>query len=242
MEHPKHLTPQHTEFPSPELALKDPDGLLAIGGSLAPQQLIKAYQTGIFPWFNEGEPILWWSPSIRTLLLPKQFKLHRSFKKILKQNFSITIDNHFQYVIEQCSQLRQNQQGTWITPEMIQAYCQLHQKGFAHSIEVWFQNKIVGGLYGLSLGHAFFGESMFHNLANASKIALFALCNLPLPFTFDFIDCQLPSAHLHSLGATDYPRDIFLRKLKKTLLKSTLIGQWQQDPLPTSVLLKQYIS
>ena len=143
-----------------------------------------------------------------------------------KKDIIITVDCHFEEVINKCSQLRRDKEGTWITNQMIEAYIQLHLSGYAHSIEVWNQTKLIGGLYGVSLGNAFFGESMFHLQSNASKIALLALCNLPPPLKFDFIDCQLPSQHLHSLGATDYSREKFLNMLGKSLLNPALTGPW----------------
>tara|TARA_B110000879_G_C10982593_1_gene435994 strand:- start:80 stop:793 length:714 start_codon:yes stop_codon:yes gene_type:complete len=229
---PVVLSQNTQDFPSPKLALKEPNGLLAIGGTLSMPQVIKAYECGVFPWFNEGDPIMWWSPSPRTLLYPSQFKLSRSLKQTLKKDITITVDCQFEQVIHYCSQLRK--EDTWITNQMIEAYVQLHENGLAHSIEVWHEKKLIGGLYGLCFGHAFFGESMFHIKPNASKIALYALCHLPLPFTFDFIDCQLPSKHLHSLGAVDCTRATYLTLLKKTLLNKTEVGQWLVTPVIAS--------
>ena len=234
---PVIITNDQQNFPDPCLALKDPDGLLAIGGRLSSKILAKAYKAGIFPWFNEGDPLLWWSPSTRTLLHPKNFKLQRSLKQSLKKNIIITVDCQFEAVINKCSQLRENKDGTWITKQMLEAYIELHNLGICHSIEVWHQKKLVGGLYGISLGQAFFGESMFHEQSNASKIALLALCNLSLPFAFDFIDCQMPSKHLHSLGAKNYSRENFILNLNKTLLKPDLIGTWILEPISGFELL-----
>ena len=231
------LNTQHVQFPDPTQALNEPDGLLAIGGNLSSQTLISAYQKGIFPWFNDGDPILWWSPAIRTLLEPTHFKFHRSFKKNLKQNFIITCDTSFEQVINHCSQLRSKQQGTWITAQMIEAYITLHELGFAHSIEVWLNQQLVGGLYGLSLGNAFFGESMFHTYPNASKVALCALCFLPINTPFAWIDCQMPTAHLHRLGAYDIPRADYLARLKSAINHDDQLGPWLIKPFPSKQLI-----
>lgn len=228
---PQYITYTDEPFIDPNHALDEPEGLLAIGGDLSTQRLLNAYRHGIFPWFNEADPILWWSPPIRTILVPHKFKLRRSFKKSLKKPFVITADTSFQTVIQRCSASRKDQQGTWITSSMIEAYCQLHQLGYAHSIEVWLNNKLVGGLYGVSLGHAFFGESMFHLHTDASKIALFALTQLPQPLQFDFIDCQMPTPHLHSLGAGNIERAKFLQCLSDTLKHDDLTGNWLFDPI-----------
>ncbi len=236
------ITSEQQDFPDPKLALKDPNGLLAIGGRLSTNQILKAYRAGIFPWFNEDSPPLWWSPSPRTILRPKQFKLQRSLKQSLKKDIMITVDCQFETVINKCSQLRQNKEGTWITNQMIEAYIDLHHLGFSHSIEIYYKKNLVGGLYGLSLGHAFFGESMFHEHTDASKIALLALCNLSLPFSFDFIDCQMPSKHLHTLGAVDCNREYFITKLKNTLLNQDLVGSWLQEPISGTQLLNSIIN
>lgn len=218
-------------FPNPCHALSEPNGLLAIGGQLSTQQLLEAYKSGVFPWFNQNDPILWWSPSPRALLYPSQFKCSRTMKKELKKDILITFDLEFNRVIRYCSDLRKKE-GTWITSEMLRAYEDLHEQGIAHSIEVWHKKKLVGGLYGLSMGKVFFGESMFHLKPNASKIALFSLCHLPSPLDFDFIDCQIPSNHLYSLGAIDCSRSQYLKQLKTSLLSNPTIEEpWLIPPL-----------
>jgi len=234
---PRILIDDSTNFPEPHLALMEPNGLLAIGYKLNKNRLIDAYSKGIFPWFNEGDPVLWWSPSIRAILYPHHFKLHRSLRKSIKQEFSISVDNCFEEVINKCASLRVDKQGTWINEDIIEAYCELHNQGIAHSIEIWFNEELVGGLYGLSLGHAFFGESMFHIKTNASKIALYALSKLKLPVRFDFIDCQLPSNHLSSLGVINMPRNSFLNILKKTLINKPSHLNWRLDPITSISLL-----
>lgn len=233
------LSPKETqEFPNPQNALTSPNGLLAIGGSLSTEQLLLAYQSGVFPWFNQGDPILWWSPDPRCILFPDKFKLSRSLSKRLKQNFCISVDLQFEQVIRNCSYLRQKKEGTWITNEMIEAYIALFHQGYAHSIEVWFENVLVGGLYGICLGNAFFGESMFHFKPDASKIALYALCHLPVPHLFDFIDCQLATSHLISLGAKTMPRTEFLKLLQSTKEKTFQPENWSFDVI-SSINLQQ---
>jgi leucyl/phenylalanyl-tRNA--protein transferase len=202
-------------FPGPELA--EPDGLLAVGGDLSPRRLLLAYSMGIFPWFNEGDPILWWSPDPRCILEPDQLKISRSLAKILRQGvFSVTFDQAFDQVISACARLRlEGGEGTWITDEMRQAYCLLHELGYAHSVESWKEGKLEGGLYGVCLGRCFFGESMFHRKANASKVALVTLAQRLQRHGFELIDCQLPTPHLESLGARQLPREEYLRRLRQ---------------------------
>lgn len=211
-------------FPDPETS--DEDGLLAVGGDLSPPCLLQAYSQGIFPWFNPKDPILWWSPNPRLILIPKDFKVSRSLKKSLKQNFRISWDSAFEQVIHACATYEGRANKTWITEEMIQAYTELHYLGYAHSLEVWQEDKLVGGLYGISLGAAFFGESMFHIVTDASKIALFCLCKDLEQRNFDFIDCQLPTPHLLSLGARIIARQEFLVLLKTALNQPTRQGKW----------------
>ena len=225
-EAPFVLTEANDDFPSPTLALKDPNGLLAIGASLSMTQLLKAYRKGIFPWFNQEEPICWWSPDPRCLLLPNDFKPSHSLKKTLKKPYTVTFDQDFETVIRACAAPRDIDVGTWITSEMQQAYIELFHQGYAHSVEVWHQNQLAGGLYGISLGRAFFGESMFHTKPDTSKLALHALCQKLLAWDFDFIDCQLPSDHLSSLGAKNVPREVFLKQLKATLTHPDKRGRW----------------
>lgn len=214
-------------FPHPDDA--EPDGLLAVGGSLTEKRLIAAYASGIFPWYNEGDPLLWWSPDPRMVLFPEKFKISKSLKQTIKKNkFDIRIDFAFEEVIANCADIkRKNEQGTWITNEMQDAYIKLFHAGLAHSIETWEGNKLVGGLYGISLGSTFFGESMFHKRSDASKIAFYALCKLCLKWNFKFIDCQITNPHLLSLGAEEIPRADFLDLLNTALDSETIQGNWE---------------
>lgn len=200
------------EFPSPDLSLSDPDGLLAAGGNLNPETLLQAYKQGIFPWYSEGQPILWWSPDPRCVLYPEKFHLSRSFKRTLKKNpFEIKINTAFREVMRECATPRPNQQETWILNEMIEAYCLLHETGEALSVECWYDNKLVGGIYGLYINNVFYGESMFSRIKDASKVALFYICNTIKP---RLIDAQVESEHLLSLGAEMISRDDFLLTIK----------------------------
>jgi leucyl/phenylalanyl-tRNA---protein transferase len=199
-------------FPSPELA--EPEGLLAVGGDLTPHRLLLAYSLGIFPWFNEGEPLLWWSPDPRCVLFPEELKVSRSLGKLLRRNpFRITSNRAFAQVINSCAGLRQQETGTWITDEMRAAYCHLHEAGYAHSVEAWLDDELVGGLYGVCLGRCFFGESMFFRVANASKVAFVTLVRRLREQGFALIDCQLPSDHLATFGSRTLPRREFLQHL-----------------------------
>ena len=213
-------------FPSPYLASKE--GLLAIGGDLSVNRLLLAYSNGIFPWYSEGEPILWWSPDPRFVLYPAEFKISKSLKKILRQGvFKVTMDCAFEEVITECALVRlEKHEGTWIVTDMIRAYCQLHETGLAHSIEVWQDNRLAGGLYGVSLGKCFFGESMFTRVKNASKVALVALVEYLKPLDFAFIDCQIPTAHLTRFGAREISRSRYLDELAQALKAATLQGRW----------------
>lgn len=215
-------------FPDPETS--DKQGLLAMGGDLHPKRIIQAYSQGIFPWFEPGCPILWWSPNPRLILKPHEFKLSKSLKKSLNKSFEITIDTAFEQVINACATKSGRRDNTWITAEMIHAYTTLHQQGHAHSVEVWQNQQLVGGLYGISLGKAFFGESMFHTVTDASKIALYYLCNTINTWEFDFIDCQLPTAHLQRLGAKIISRKEFLYLLSQTLNHKNKQEQWHYNP------------
>lgn len=201
-------------FPDPALALTDPDGLLAIGGDLAPARLITAYRFGIFPWYSEGQPILWWSPNPRSILTPDSLHISRSLQKRLRrQTFQVTFDQAFANVIQACAQPRPDQPGTWITPAMQQAYIELNRLGYAHSIEAWHEGELVGGLYGIALGRAFFGESMFSRRTDASKVAFVHLAQQLSDWGFELIDCQVASEHLQSLGAHCIDRTDFLQRL-----------------------------
>ncbi len=217
-------------FPPVELALDEPNGLLAVGGDLSPERLIKAYGLGIFPWFNHDQPILWWSPNPRAILLPEQLNISRSLNKaIRKSNFQITLDTAFSEVVQACSAPRAQQADTWITPEMYSAYLQLHKMGIAHSVEVWLGDKLVGGLYGLSIGRAFFGESMFSAVSNASKVAFVYLTRQLQVWQFKLIDCQVSSEHLKSLGAVEIERKQFIQLLQQATQQPNDNHQWQFD-------------
>lgn len=214
-------------FPNPNQS--DEEGLLAVGGDLSPTHLLEAYSQGIFPWYQAGSPILWWSPPQRLLLKPDQFKASRSLKKALQGPHVFRMDTHFAEIIKACATCEgRGDNHTWITPEMQEAYIELHHLGYAHSFEIWSEtNELCGGLYGLSLGRAFFGESMFHYQRDASKMAMYYLCKTLTEWQFDFIDCQLPTAHLMSLGAMIVERPQFLRLLKQSLTYPTRKGSWQ---------------
>lgn len=216
----------------PPVDLASPEGLLAIGGDLRSERLLEAYRHGIFPWYSEGQPILWWSPDPRAILRPSKLKVSRSLRKRLRnRDFRVTLDTRFSWVIQACAKSRrQNQEGgTWITSEMIDAYGRLHQQGYAHSVETWFGNELVGGLYGVSLGGAFFGESMFSRRSDASKVGLVYLVRQLKIWDYTVIDCQLPSPHLASLGAEDIRRRDFLRMLDAALSLPDRPGPWCLD-------------
>lgn len=214
-------------FPPPHLA--EPDGLLAVGGDLSPERLLLAYEKGIFPWYSTGDPILWWSPSPRLILVPQEFRVNRRLGRFMRQEpFKITFDKDFSQVIAACAEPRHGGPGTWITPEMQAAYTRLHEMGYAHSVECWGDNdKLEGGLYGISLGGIFFGESMFSRATNSSKVALAALVEQLTEWEFDIIDCQMKTPHLMRFGAREIPGFDFLMQLKKSLEKPTRRGAWQ---------------
>ncbi len=202
-------------FPEIEKALRDPDGLLAIGGDLSEERLLEAYQAGIFPWYNEGQPILWWSPDPRCVLVPDEIKISRSLaKKIRKKQFKVTFNTAFSNVLESCSSARSGINDTWITNEIKLAYVNLFNTGYAHSVECWYDGNLVGGLYGLALGKVFFGESMFYRETDASKIALVSLAKKLEEKKFRLIDCQVHSRHLQSLGAKPVHRKLFIHILQ----------------------------
>jgi leucyl/phenylalanyl-tRNA---protein transferase len=217
---------QEVVFPRPEQA--DPSGLLAVGGDLSSERLLEAYRLGIFPWYSGDEPILWWSPDPRLVLDLGDFKISRSLRKTLnKEIFDVTFDQAFGEVIRACALVpRDGQPGTWITDDMQEAYVRLHKLGYAHSVESWFDGKLAGGLYGVSLGKAFFGESMFHRTADASKVALAALVERLKLWKFHFIDAQMPTAHLLRLGAKELPRRVFLKRLGEALRGPSKKGRW----------------
>jgi len=197
-----------------------PDGLLCIGGDLSPERLLLAYQFGIFPWYNEGEPLLWWTPYPRMVLKPEDLKVSKSMKSIIrKEQFRVSFNQEFDYVVSQCQTIkRHGQGGTWITPAMRKAYNQLYKLGYAHSVEVWEDNSIVGGLYGIALGKIFYGESMFHHVPNASKMGFITLCQTLLQKEFALIDCQQETAYMASFGAAVIPKEDFMDALRQNAL------------------------
>lgn len=217
-------------FPPPDHA--EPDGLLAVGGDLSAERLLLAYRLGIFPWYSEGQPILWWSPDPRVILEPGEFHISRRLGQTLKKGeFKVTFDRAFAEVIRACAASpRKGQHGTWITTEMMEAYICLHQMGFAHSAESWLNGELVGGIYGISLGRCFFGESMFFSQTNASKVALATLVQQLITWDFHMIDAQVTSEHLIRLGAKEVPRHIFLQRLQATLRHPTKKGSWDNGP------------
>ena len=221
----------HDTFPPPEFALRDPNGLLCAGGDLSPQRILAAYQLGVFPWFSAGEPILWWSPDPRMTLKPSRFKASRSLRKALRRNnYQIRLDNDFAATIRACSTTpRKGQSGTWITHEMQQAYCRLHELGFAHSVELWIDDQLAGGLYGLAIGKMFYGESMFSNATDASKLAFAHLVRFLDAHDFGLIDCQMATPHLASLGAREIPRHEFIAQLRQLTAETTLHQRWPTD-------------
>lgn len=229
---PVFRLPDDNIFPPPHLA--EESGLLAVGGDLSEARLLLAYSLGIFPWYSEGEPILWWSPDPRLVLLPDDLNISRSLRQTLnKKIFNITLDTAFEEVINNCAKVhRKDSGGTWITDDMIDAYIRLHHLGHAHSVEAWSDEKLVGGLYGVSLGSAFFGESMFAKKSDASKAAFATLVQQLAKWGFSLIDCQLTTPHLISLGAHEIPRAEFLKMLKAALSKPAKQGTWMLEDHP----------
>lgn len=209
--------------------MADPNGILAVGGDLSPERLLTAYTWGIFPWFNEGEPIIWWSPDPRFVLYPNDLKVSKSMRPYFnQQKFTVTFDTQFEAVMRSCQQQRRKGQfgGTWITEDMVEAYVRLHRLGYAHSVEVWKDQALVGGLYGVALGKVFFGESMFARESNASKFGFISLVKKLQEFDFQLVDCQQETNHLGSLGARAIDRKVFLDLLKKNQEEETLVGSW----------------
>ncbi|SHF02619.1 leucyl/phenylalanyl-tRNA--protein transferase [Modicisalibacter ilicicola DSM 19980] len=210
------LPPRPVHFPDPDRALDDPNGLLAAGGDLTPDWLLAAYRRGIFPWYSEDQPILWWSPDPRLVLFPEEIRVRRSLAKRLRNaGFTVTFDRNFDAVIKACASLRADVEGTWITATMEAAYRRLHRMGYAHSVDVWLEGRLVGGLYGVALGRVFFGESMFSLERDASKVALVHLARHLEARGGGLIDCQMPTPHLVSLGARDVARAEFLDYLEQ---------------------------
>lgn len=213
-------------FPSAELA--EPDGLLAIGGDLSPLRLLNAYANGIFPWYNEGDPILWWSLDPRLVIRPGEMKVSKSLRHTLRNGkFEVRIDTAFRSVMEHCAATpREGQDGTWITEDILEAYCKLHELGFAHSFETWQDGELIGGLYGIAIGKAFFGESMFHTVSDASKVAFWHLHQFLLQHDYKLIDCQQETPHLKSLGAYTILRKDFIKELEGLVIEQGIIGDW----------------
>ncbi|MBS3808552.1 MAG: leucyl/phenylalanyl-tRNA--protein transferase [Desulfobacterales bacterium] len=213
-------------FPPPHYAAGN--GLLAIGGDLSESRLLLAYRMGIFPWFSPYDPILWWSPDPRLVLYPDEIHVPgRLRRKINSGIFKVTSDTVFDRVICECARVRrENNEETWLVDEMIEAYCGLHEQGYAHSVETWYRNELAGGLYGVCLGGSFFGESMFTRISDASKVALTALCCYMSENDFDLIDCQVPTAHLVWMGAREVPRKVFLKQLEASVKKPMPAGKW----------------
>lgn len=226
----------HQSFPPPHLAMRDPSGLLAIGGDLSVPRLLRAYSQGIFPWYNPDEPILWWCPDPRTVLRPDGLLVSRSLRKSIRRaDYAVTLDRSFTEVLNGCAGYRSKSRGTWLGPDMRQAYIELHHQGHAHSVEVWREGSLIGGLYGVAVGRIFFGESMFSRADDASKIALYYLCEQLKAWNFDLIDCQISSEHLLTLGAQELDRDAFLMRLAQAVRRPGFVGHWLFDqPVPAS--------
>ena len=215
-------------FPEVDKAMREPNGLLAAGGDLSPQRLIEAYKHGIFPWYSESDPILWWSPDPRLVLFPENLRISRSLTKSLRKDYEIRTDSAFEKVMRKCAEPRRDGAGTWISEEMVSAYCALHAMGIAHSVETWVEGDLVGGLYGIALGKVFFGESMFSRRTDASKIAFVHLVLQLKRWGFSMIDCQVRTEHLASLGATEIPRSEFASILMAETSRISA-GKWVFD-------------
>ncbi|GAA5442732.1 leucyl/phenylalanyl-tRNA--protein transferase [Microbulbifer sp. NBRC 101763] len=222
------LDENHIDFPPTRAALDDPNGLLAVGGDLSPDWLLAAYRRGIFPWYSDEQPILWWSPSPRCVVIPHDFKIGRSLRKVLRRGaFQVTFDQAFEEVIDACRAPRSGEDGTWITDEMCQAYVDMHHLGHAHSVEVWREGKLVGGLYGLAIGKVFFGESMFHRETEASKVAFVHLIRQLELWGCPLIDCQVSNPHLTSLGAIELCRRDFEQLLESGIKQPAFPQPWK---------------
>ena len=225
------------DYDFPPLDAASPEGLLAIGGDLCPDRILSAYRKGIFPWFSGDQPILWWSPNPRAVLLPSKIRISRSLKKnIRNRGFRITTDQAFVDVVKECAKDREQQKGTWITREMRDAYTALHSRGHAHSVETWQNGELVGGLYGISIGKAFFGESMFARVTDSSKTALVGLSSLLTNWEYHFIDCQVRSSHLDSLGAKCIPRNQFSKMLERAIRVPVAPHHWTHSKAGSELL------
>lgn len=228
-----HQLNQDIAFPAIDYALDEPNGLLAFGGDLSVDRLYHAYQQGIFPWYSEGEPILWWSPDPRGILRLDDFHVSRSLRKLIRQRkYSVTLNQAFDQVISECAQIPRQDNGTWITPTMVRAYKKLHREGLCHSVEVWQADRLVGGLYGVAVGRVFCGESMFSRVPNASKLAFFYLIELMRSTDAHFIDCQMQNPHLASFGCSEVKRELFL----------TMLAQERRISLPSTHWLTRRLS
>ncbi|MBP7734482.1 MAG: leucyl/phenylalanyl-tRNA--protein transferase [Spirochaetes bacterium] len=212
----------------PPVQLAEESGILAVGGDLSAERLVEAYRRGIFPWYSDGDPIIWWSPNPRFVLFPEELYVSKTMRQVLRRNiFTITCDRDFRSVIQGCREPRRKERGTWITDEMLEAYVGLHELGVAHSVEAWKNGELVGGLYGLSLGHCFFGESMFTREDNASKAAFITLVRKLMELEYIIVDCQVYTSHLESLGARHIDREEYLDILEEGLRHETVGGSWK---------------
>lgn len=217
-------------FPPVETALAEPNGLLAAGDELSAERVLEAYQQGIFPWFNADQPVLWWSPDPRMVLLPAELRVARSLAKVLRNRvYEVRADSAFRTVMQACAEPRNHQNGTWISPAMIETYHALHRRGIAHSIETWIDGELAGGLYGVAIGRMFYGESMFTRVTDASKIALVHLVRQLERWGFGMIDCQMHTAHLGRMGGREIPRAAFMRKLGELVNYPPISGTWVLD-------------
>ncbi|WP_286267528.1 leucyl/phenylalanyl-tRNA--protein transferase [Thalassotalea atypica] len=226
------LSEESLDFPPVNNALPDPNGLLAVGGDLSPPRILNAYNHGIFPWYSDGEPIMWWSPDPRAIIFTREIKINRTLRKFInRQPYQITLNTAFDQVISLCADAPFRKEDTWIVNEMQLAYQQLHQLGYAHSIEVWLEDELVGGLYGVAINGLFSGESMFYRKANASKFALVAMCQLLAEQNISFIDCQISNEFLQDMGCVSISRNKFI-SLKQEVLNVELSNQfWHARPL-----------
>lgn len=217
-------------FPPVERALREPNGLLAAGADLSPERLVDAYRHGIFPWFGEDDPLLWWSPDPRMVLFLRELHVSRSLRRTMKSGqFSVTLDRAFGEVMAGCAEPRADGAGTWITDDMVEAYGELADRGFAHSVETWNDGRLVGGLYGVAIGRMFYGESMFSRQTDASKVALVGLTRQLERWGFEMIDCQMSTGHLASLGAREVPRRVFLERMRRLARQPGVPGPWSLD-------------
>jgi leucyl/phenylalanyl-tRNA--protein transferase len=214
-------------FPAVETALSEPNGLLCAGLDLSPERILDAYRQGIFPWFNSGEPVLWWSPDPRMVLVPAELKISRSLRQCMKRgDYEIRVDSCFREVMSACAAPRKGQAGSWINRPMLEAYTRLHAMGYAHCVETWIDGELAGGLYGIAIGRMFYGESMFSRKTDASKLALAHLCRQLDAWDFGLVDCQMETAHLASMGARPIPRKVFLREVKRLIKLQPVSSPW----------------